>query len=161
MPRSFAITVVGIRVSLCNTRITSYNVCYTKLLRISRAGYDLHEFSTKLPKIVDWIDGTKKPTIKQLEAFSKKVHLPFGYLFLQKPPTEKLPIPYFRSNGNRAEKVSVNVYDTIQLMVQRQDWLREYLKDSEFDKLAFVGAFNQINDVEKIVRDIRNILNFV
>lgn len=125
---------------------------------ISRAGYDLHEFSIKLPKIVDWIDGTKKPTIKQLEAFSKKVHLPFGYLFLQKPPIEKIPISYFRSNGNRAEKVSINVYDTIQLMVQRQDWLREYLKDSEFDKLAFVGAYNQINDVEKIVRDIRNVL---
>jgi Zn-dependent peptidase ImmA (M78 family) len=126
---------------------------------ISRAGYDLHEFSVKLPKIVDWIDGTKKPTIKQLEAFSKKVHLPFGYLFLQKPPIEKIPIPYFRSNGNRAEKVSVNVYDTIQLMVQRQDWLREYLKESEFDKLAFVGAFNQINNVAKIVRDIRNVLD--
>ncbi len=126
---------------------------------ISRAGYDLHEFSTKLPKIVDWIEGTKKPTIKQLEAFSKKVHIPFGYLFLQKPPVEEIPIPYFRSNDNRAEKVSVNVYDTIQLMVQRQDWLREYLKESEFDKLAFVGAFNQINDVEKIVRDIRNVLD--
>ncbi|HKK63112.1 MAG TPA: ImmA/IrrE family metallo-endopeptidase [Bacteroidales bacterium] len=126
---------------------------------ISRAGYDLHEFSTKLPKIVDWIEGTKKPTIKQLEAFSKKVHIPFGYLFLQKPPIEEIPIPYFRSNGSRAEKVSLNVYDTIQLMVQRQDWLREYLKDNDFDKLAFVGAFNQINDVEKIVRDIRNVLN--
>ncbi|MFO7939494.1 MAG: ImmA/IrrE family metallo-endopeptidase [Bacteroidales bacterium] len=125
---------------------------------ISRAGYDLHEFSTKLPKIVDWIEGTKKPTIKQLEAFSKKVHIPFGYLFLQKPPVEEIPIPYFRSNGNRAEKVSVNVYDTIQLMVQRQDWLREYLKESEFDKLPFVGAFKQINDVENIVRDIRNVL---
>jgi Zn-dependent peptidase ImmA (M78 family) len=125
---------------------------------ISRAGYDLHEFSIKLPKIIDWIEGTKKPTVKQLETFSKKVHLPFGYLFLQKPPVEKIPIPYFRSNGNRAEIVSVNVYDTIQLMVQRQDWLREYLKDNEFDKLAFVGAYNQINDVAKIVRDIRNVL---
>ncbi len=125
---------------------------------ISRAGYDLHEFSIKLPKIVDWIEGTKKPTIKQLEAFSKKVHLPFGYLFLQKPPIEELPIPYFRSIGDRGGKVSVNVYDTIQLMVQRQDWLREYLKDNGFDILGFVGAFNQINDVESIVHDIRNVL---
>jgi len=125
---------------------------------ISRAGYDLQEFTTKLPNIVDWIDGTKRPTIKQLEIFSRKVHLPFGYLFLPKPPIETIPIPYFRSNGNRDEKVSVNVYDTIQLMVQRQDWLREYLKDSEFDKLGFVGTFNQISDVERIVRDIRSVL---
>ncbi len=78
---------------------------------ISRAGYDLHEFTAKLPKIADWIEGTEKPTIKQLEAFAKKVHLPFGYLFLPKPPVEKIPIPYFRSNGNRTERVSINVYD--------------------------------------------------
>jgi len=125
---------------------------------VSRAGYDLHEFSIGSPKFADWIDGTKNPTIKQLEEFSKKVHLPFGYLFLQKPPIENIPIPYFRSGGSQADKVSINVYDTIQLMIQRQDWLRDYLKESGFDKLTFVGAFNQCNDVEKIVRDIRNVL---
>lgn len=120
---------------------------------ISRAGYDLHEFTAKLPEIVDWIDGTKKPTIKQLEAFSKKVYLPFGYLFLQKPPIEKIPFPYFRTNGNQDEKLSINVYDTIQVMIKRQEWLREYLKDSGFEKLAFVGAFNQTHGVEKIVHN--------
>ena len=126
---------------------------------ISRAGYDLQEFTTKLPKITDWIDGTKRPTIKQLEDFSRKVHLPFGYLFLQKPPIEKIPIPYFRTNENQVDKISVNVYDTIQLMIQRQDWLKEYLKDSGFEKLTFVGKYNQINDVVRIVRDIRNVLD--
>lgn len=125
---------------------------------ISRAGYDLNEFSNKLPKVVDWIEGTKKPTIKQLESFSKKVHLPFGYLFLPKPPIERIPIPYFRTNGKRIEKVSVNVYDTIQLMIQRQDWLKEYLKDNGFDQLKFVGAYNQTYDVEDIVHDIRRVL---
>lgn len=125
---------------------------------ISRAGFDFHEFTNRLPKIVDWIEGTKKPTLKQLESFAKKVHLPFGYLFLNKPPIEKIPIPYFRSIGNKDEKISVNVYDTIQLMIQRQDWLKEYLKDKGNDKLTFVGSYNQINDVEKIVYDIRNTL---
>ena len=70
---------------------------------ITRAGYELHEFSAKVPKVLEWIEGTKKPTVKQLETFSKKVHLPFGYLFLTEPPKEKLPIPFL---GVRSKKGS-------------------------------------------------------
>ncbi len=125
---------------------------------IARAGYNLHDFFAKLPNVAEWIEGTKKPTVKQLEAFSKKVHLPFGYLFLQKPPVEKLPIPYFRTNGDISKEVSVNVYDTIQLMLQRQDWLREYLKDNEFETLDFVGAYRNNFNVEQIVSNIREVL---
>jgi len=66
---------------------------------IARAGYDVSEYAIANPRIQDWLDGTKQPTVKQLEDFSKKVYLPFGFLFLPEPPTEELPIPYFRSQG--------------------------------------------------------------
>lgn len=125
---------------------------------ISRAGHDIDEFTTKTPKVVDWIEGKKKPTIKQLEAFSKKVYLPFGYLFLPKPPEEKLPIPFFRTNGKKSEKFSVNIYDTIQLMLQRQNWLNNHLKEDGFEALQFVGSYNGINDVDLIVQNIRQVL---
>ena len=126
---------------------------------IARAGYELQTFTDKFPKVQLWIEGEKKPTVKQLEEFSKKVHLPFGYLFLPEPPKEHLPIPFFRSNGNQAEKVSINVYDTILLMQQRQDWLRDYLKDNDFEQLSFVGKFRNETNVQAIVADIRNTLN--
>ncbi len=126
---------------------------------ISRAGYELQTFTDKFPKVQLWIEGEKKPTVKQLEEFSKKVHLPFGYLFLPEPPKEHLPIPFFRSNSNQAEKVSINVYDTILLIQQRQDWLRDYLKDNDFEKLSFVGKFRNTSNVQAIVADIRNTLN--
>ena len=126
---------------------------------IARAGYELQTFTGKFPKVQLWIEGEKKPTVKQLEEFSKKVHLPFGYLFLPEPPKEHLPIPFFRSNGNQAEKVSINVYDTILLMQQRQDWLRDYLKDNDFEQLSFVGKFRNTTNVKAIVADIRNTLN--
>lgn len=125
---------------------------------VSRAGYDLEVFTEKVPNFEKWINGEKKPTVKQLEAFSKKVHLPFGYLFLHEPPIENIPIPYFRTNGNQDEKVSLNVYDTILLIQQRQDWLRDYLKDNEFENLPFVGKYNGINNVSAIVNDIRETL---
>lgn len=125
---------------------------------ITRAGYKFHDFTVKFPRVQEWIDETKKPTVKQLEDFSKKVHLPFGYLFLPKPPEERLPIPFFRTNNPDAVHVSVNVYDTILLMQQRQDWLKEYLKDNEFASLPFVGKFNNAHNPAKIVADIRNVL---
>lgn len=125
---------------------------------IARAGYDLDEFVQKVPNVVEWIQGEKKPTVKQLEDFSKKVFLPFGYLFLPEPPQEKLPIPFFRTNGTQATKVSVNVYDTIILLKQRQDWLSDYLKDNEFSKLSFVGKYKGNNNIQEIVTDIRNTL---
>jgi len=126
---------------------------------ITRAGFDVLTFTEKHPRVKKWLDGEKEPTVKQLEDFSKKVYLPFGYLFLEEPPKEKLPIPFFRSNGNRAQKVSVNVYDTILLLQQRQDWLKEYLTENEFEKLTFVGRFRGTFDVKTIVNDIRQVLN--
>lgn len=125
---------------------------------IDRAGYDLPEFAEKMPRITAWINGEKKPTVKQLESFSKKVHLPFGYLFLPEPPKEPLPIPFFRTNGNQAEKVSVNVYDTILILQQRQSWLKEYLEDNDFEPLQYVGQFKNSQDVNAIVNSIRGTL---
>jgi Zn-dependent peptidase ImmA (M78 family) len=127
---------------------------------IARAGYELHDFTAKLPNVKEWIEGNRKPTVKQLEGFSKKVHLPFGYFFLPELPTEKLPIPFFRTNNTQATKVSVNVYDTILLLQQRQDWLRDYLKDNEFKELSFVSKFKNHNNIQEIVADIRETLGF-
>jgi len=127
---------------------------------ITRAGYDVHAFAQENPKIkiLEWLEGKKKPTVKQLEKFSKKVYLPFGYLFLPHPPQEKLPIPFFRTNGNQTDKIHINVYDTILLLQQRQDWLKNYLQDNDFPRLSFVGKFSNSNDVNAIVADIRQTL---
>lgn len=129
---------------------------------IGRAGYGLDEFAAVFPKILDWVEDEKKPTIRQLENFSKKVHMPFGYLFLKEPPLETLPIPFFRTNQKRGQgnaKVSINVYDTILLFQQRQDWLKDYLKGNDTAPLPFVGKYHGQQDYIKIVENIRITLN--
>lgn len=125
---------------------------------ITRAGYDVPAFTQKFPKIKEWLEGHKKPTIKQLEEFSKKVYLPFGYLFLPQPPQEKVPIPFFRTDGHQADKVSINVYDTILLLRQRQDWLSNHLKDNDLRPLPYVGKYRKSLEVDAIVADIRETL---
>ncbi|MBM2815054.1 MAG: hypothetical protein HW421_1816 [Ignavibacteria bacterium] len=125
---------------------------------ITRAGYEFNEFITKTPLVLDWLEDKKKPTLKQLESFSKKVYLPFGYLFLSKPPMETLPFPFFRTNKTQQRSVSLNVYDTILLIQQRQDWLSNYLRDLDKNVLNFVGKFQNKNNHREIVSDIRKTL---
>lgn len=123
---------------------------------IDRAGYDLHEFLIKSPRIRDWIENKKKPTVRQLEKFSNKVHVPFGYLFLPKPPKEELPIPFFRTENNHDGGISLNVYETILIMQRRQEWLRNFLKDNDFEPHGYVGKFHVNSNPDDIVKDIRN-----
>jgi len=125
---------------------------------ISRAGFTVEEMTEKVPLLAVWLDGTKQPTVKQLEDFSKKTYLPFGYFFLPEPPKEELPIPFFRTNGTAQEQVSINVYDTILLLQQRQVWLRDYLKENDFSELEYVGKYRENGTVNAIVDDIRKTL---
>lgn len=127
---------------------------------INRNGYSNDEFFLKFPKVKDWINGIDFPTLKQLEDFTHKVHLPFGYLFLNEPPIEKIDFPFFRTGKNITDaKVSLNTYHTIQQIQDRQNWLVEYLKENDFPDLSFVGKFNINSNYLEIVNDIRKSLN--
>lgn len=122
---------------------------------IERAGYDVSEFEVEFPRVSDWIEQRKKPTVRQLEDFARQVHLPFGYLLLDEPPEEAVPIPFFRTNQNRTDKVGLNVYDTILLNQKRQQWLQQYFQDNSFDKPGFVGKHKGVTNYLTIVEDIR------
>lgn len=128
---------------------------------ITRAGNDLEEFLVTNPNIKDWIDGEKKPTIKQLEKFTQKVHVPFGYMFLTAPPKEDIPIPFFRTGKRNplAKKISLNIFHTIQIIQERQNWLTEYLEKSNYEDLDFVGKFDNNTNYKIIVQDIKKTLN--
>lgn len=127
---------------------------------IIRNGNDLQEFYVQNPTIESWTKGEKFPTVKQLESFTHKVHVPFGYMFLPKPPQEEIPLPFFRSaNKFPTNKVSLNVFQTIQIIKDRQNWLTEYLEELDFPKLEFVGKFSVNDNYKVIVNDIRKVLN--
>lgn len=125
---------------------------------ITRAGNDLDEFYVANPNVLEWIKGEKKPTIKQLENFTHKVHVPFGYMFMKEPPSEELPIPFFRTGAAPRDKVSLNVYHTIQIIKDRQNWLTNYLQESGYSDLDFIGKYNDNSDYKEIANDIRNAL---
>lgn len=124
---------------------------------IQRSGKDKNRLMEQLPHLSKWLEGTKKPTLKQLEEFAKQVYVPFGYLFLTEPPKEEFPIPFFRKQ-RIASPISLHVYDTILLLQSRQAWLREYLIELGHEPLPFVGKYKNSNDVSAIVADMRKTL---
>lgn len=130
------------------------------LWAIQRAGLTLEDYIKSHPKVSlpDWIDGTKEPTIKQLEAFAKTVHVPFGFLFLEHLPEENVPFPVFRGKAGKYDHFDLNVYDTVSAIQQRQDWLEDYLVDNEIDTCKLVHSVNLKTPIAETVNKLRNVL---
>jgi transcriptional regulator with XRE-family HTH domain len=79
-----------------------------------RARVGLEDLAVRFKKLPEWEEGEALPTLKQLEAFAKAVHVPIGYLFLPSPPEEALPVPDFRTFDNReVVQPSPNLLDTL------------------------------------------------
>ncbi len=111
---------------------------------------------TKFGKLPEWERGDLRPTLKQLDAFARAVHVPFGYLFLPDPPDERLPIPDFRTASDRAKtRASPDLIDTLYSMQRRQMWLREHLIESEAEPLEFVASATLDDDPDDVGREMR------
>lgn len=105
-----------------------------------RAGLSLDALAKKFPKIAEWEAGELQPKLKQIENFSKSVHVPIGYLFLPEPPQESLPIPDFRTVSDRSiTRLNVNLLDTIYLCQERQAWYRDHARLHRFTPIDFIG----------------------
>lgn len=127
-----------------------------------RAGLDASALVERFPKYEEWESGEAQPTLKQLEAFARFTTVPFGYLFLPEPPEEKLPIPDFRTLGDRPlGKLSPDLMEMIHAMQRRQDWMRDYLTDIGAEPLPFVGSVTLATDPEDVARRIRETLGLV
>ena len=109
--------------------------------------------------VAAWIDGSKQPTIKQLENFAHKVSVPFGYLFLEKHPKEVIPITFFRTKRNH-HPFNLNIYDTVLMIQRRQDWVSEQKKEDGCDQLDFIGKFTTDSSLEEVVNYVRGLLDY-
>ncbi|WP_222846791.1 ImmA/IrrE family metallo-endopeptidase [Chitinolyticbacter meiyuanensis] len=113
----------------------------------------------KPEKVIEWEDGESHPTFKQAQKWAALTHVPFGFLFLQAPPEEELPLPDLRTVGDQApHKPSVNLIDIVKEVIRKQSWYLDYLKDHEYSALPFVGRFSVAATVREVVDDIRHTL---
>jgi len=111
------------------------------------------------PNVQKWLNSSSKPTVKQLETFTRKVNVPFGYMFLNEPPKEQIDIPFFRSGKNHTDKISLNLYDAVNIVKKRQSWISDYLREEGYPSLEWVGKFTANDSVKSIDTDIRKTLD--
>lgn len=111
-------------------------------------------------RVEDW-EESGALTLKQLEKLARSTYTPVGYLFLQEPPVERLPIPDLRTVGNRGiGHPSPNLLDTIHICQQRQAWYRDYLRSDGASPKEFAGSVNVGASVVRTAQTIRQKLNF-
>jgi Zn-dependent peptidase ImmA (M78 family) len=125
--------------------------------------------SKRFPRLAEWESGAAKPTLRQLEDFADATATPFGYLFLSEPPQETLPIPDFRTLGDRpvphgtspwaeGPRPSPDLLDTLFDMQRRQDWLREERIEEGLGPLPFVRSVTSDAAPAKTAAAIRRAL---
>lgn len=126
-----------------------------------RASYSLDELSGRFPNLQAWERGDILPTLKQLEAFAKATHVPFGYFFFSEPPVETVPIPDFRTRASiSSRRPSPDLLDTLYRCQARQDWYQGFARSSDEPELEFVGSAQIDDDVVETAARMRHALGF-
>ncbi len=121
-----------------------------------RAGRTVESLEKAFPKYAQWERGEAQPTLKQLEHLAQTLHVPSGFLFLEAPPEEPLPVPDFRTMPQaRLSRPSPELLETIYICQQRQEWYRNYLLSTGETSLPFVGSATVKDDVNAVAAEIR------
>ena len=124
-----------------------------------RAGLSVGALAEKLKikpeRVREW-EQTGELRFTQAEKLAKTSYTPFGYLYLETPPEEKLPIPDFRTVGGRdILQPSPELLDVLSDALRRQDWFREYLIANGEEQLSFVGTVKLEDSTEVTAAKIR------
>jgi Zn-dependent peptidase ImmA (M78 family)/transcriptional regulator with XRE-family HTH domain len=125
-----------------------------------RAGLSVEELADRLdvqPRNVrEWEDGRARPNLNKAEDIAGRLRIPFGYLFLSRPPEDEVPLPDLRTvSGHRPENPSLDFIEVIQSTLLKQEWYSEYLQQSEGPRLPFVGSARLGSDVKITAGQIR------
>jgi Zn-dependent peptidase ImmA (M78 family) len=128
---------------------------------LDRARLSADDVPEQLKAFPKWLAGESEPTYRQLQKLAGWTHTPLGFFFLAEPPQEIVPIPDFRTLGNRQiAQPSPDLLDTIYQCQKRQDWYREYALAEGLERLAYVGSMPQGTPVKVAADAIREALHW-
>ena len=126
-----------------------------------RSGIAHDVLAARFRKLPEWEAGEARPTLKQVEAFARAVHVPVGYLFLAEPPEEAVPIPDFRTfAAHEITRPSPNLLDTIYACQERQSWYRDFVRVAGHPELGFVGSATTETSPVTVGAEMREALGF-
>lgn len=126
---------------------------------IERVGKQPSDFTSIGKYAQQWVTGEKVPSVKQMQKLAAKTHVPLSYFYDETIPSMSLQIPDFRRTYfGSAQSPSPELYETINLMQVRQNWLSSYLEDRGATKLNFIGACAEDKNAKRAAAMICSIL---
>lgn len=136
------------------------------LLRWARERADMppeelaRKVGQKPDRLIEWETGAVQPTFKQAIRLASVTHVPFGYLFLQEPPADELPLPDLRTVGSApAEPLDSNSRDLVEDVLFKHGWFVDHLIHRGHDPLPFVAKFKTTDRAVDVAADIRQRLD--
>src|SRR3990172_4612284 len=128
-----------------------------------RGGLSVRDLAEKLgakPEQVREWEQTGTLSFSRADKLAKVTHTPFGYLYLETPPEEKLPIPDFRTvAGKDLLRPSPDLLDVLSDAFRRQDWFRDYLVAYGEEPLSLVGSAKLDDPPDEVGARIRGAIH--
>lgn len=138
-----------------NSDILTWARCRASL----SADYIAEKFKKPVDVIIAWEEGREPISFAQAQRYASITKIPFGYLYLDTPPEEKLPIPDRRTIGGRDNRISIELKDTISDVLVKQDWYREYAIGNGLPDVSLVGSLPPDSAPKKIVATIKQYID--
>ena len=105
-----------------------------------RARLDVAELARKVgvrpERVTEW-EMSGAITVVQADKLAHRTYTPVGFLYLDEPPEDRLPISDFRTRrGDALQRPSPDLLETVYLMQRRQAWMHDDLVEEESDPLG-------------------------
>ncbi len=117
--------------------------------------YIAEKMKKPISTIEGWEDGKHPISFAEAQRFAGLVHIPFGFLYLDEPIEEQLPIPDRRTVGSREVDVSIELRETIDDVMLKADWYKEYAIENGFLPVELIGLYTVDSHVDDIVSGIK------
>jgi Zn-dependent peptidase ImmA (M78 family)/DNA-binding XRE family transcriptional regulator len=106
-------------------------------------------------QVVSWESGEAFPPFPKAQDLARTLRVPFGFLFLSRPPAVVTPIPDLRTiQEGEPHTPSPDFLDLLNDVLIKRDWYREYLEESRAKKPDVVGRFQPNDGVDRVAADL-------
>ena len=110
------------------------------------------KINVKTEKIIEWEKGESQPTINQAMKLANKYQRPFALFFLPEAPIDFQPLKDFRKKDSF--ELTTGTVFIIREIQKKQTWISETIRESEGEKLSFVGKYSIKDKPSKVAQDI-------
>ena len=121
---------------------------------------ELAEICRTDPETVrQWESGERAITVTKAKRLATLALIPYGLLFADHPPEEKIPIADYRTHGSMGiRRPSPELLATIDDARLKQEWYREYLIAEDCSPRDYIGTYDTDADPECVAKEMKRVV---